>query len=159
PEFPDPERLRLLDSVFLAAAPNGYLPVYGFLGGEVESPWLFPEAGLLVPASAAVELTVSGPTPRWLRGPVEVEVLVENDPRPVVRFAAWPAHPTRMSVPLPVSGSHASVLIRLKAVSGVQLGPLRAALCGTAAFRSCRLHSVRPVSPKRHRNKETLFLS
>jgi hypothetical protein len=159
PAFSDPERLRLLDSFFLADAPKGYLPVYGFLGGTADAPWLLPEAGLIVPASPAVELTVSGPTPRWLRGPVEVEVLVENDPHPVFRFTVRPAHPTRVSIPLPMPGSYHSVLIRLKAVSGVHLGPLRAALCGAGAFRSCRLHSVRSISAQARRDKETLSLN
>jgi hypothetical protein len=138
----DLQRLRHLDSLFLPAARNGYVPVYGFHSCTEDGPWLFPEAGLLVPASASVELTVSGPAPRWLREPVEVEVLIESDPRPVSRFVAQPARIAKVSIPLGARSPHPSVLVRLKAVSGGHPGPLRAALCRDTAFRACRLHSV-----------------
>jgi SAM-dependent methyltransferase len=146
PPLPDPAGCREIEPLLLAAAPSGYLPVHGFApsgqGGQARG--LYPEAALLVPAGGEVELTVSGPAPRWLRRPVESEVYREDEALPAVSFTAPPGQSRRVRVALPCrSPSCGAVLVRIRAVSGFHLGPLRGRLCGEGGMVALRLHAVR----------------
>ena len=104
----DPERARHLDPLLLACATDRFLPLYGVHAVQTEEQdrycWIMPRAGLLVPASPALELTIGCPAamPFW-HGPMRIEFRLGTEPFPLAVVLVRAGKRVTLKLPIPPS--------------------------------------------------------
>jgi SAM-dependent methyltransferase len=122
PPPPPTEQLRRLDGFLLGRARHGFVPIHGIYPaeGNPQQPyfWLQPEAGLLLPVTRSVALTLSCPPQPYCVGPVRFEVRCEEERQPRCVLLLQPGKTTSVQVPLPVVGERPSLFLRLTANFG-----------------------------------------
>jgi hypothetical protein len=110
----------------LACSREGFVPIYGVgpnhAGSAGPFRWLQPEAGLLVPGDAAVELDVTVPPQSEPKQLLRLEVRVEESEYPLLALAIPSGESAHLRIPLPARGaSSTAVLLRLRLTPGLVL--------------------------------------
>lgn len=118
-----PTGSRELDRPLLATATRGFVPVYGvypFEGTESDGyHWIKPEAGFLIPAAEAVDLTMTAAAAFFRSMPARLEVYVEAQPLPRLVGLLEPGKTVTWRIPLRgIAAPHGSLLLRLRADLG-----------------------------------------
>jgi hypothetical protein len=103
----DAERCRHFDPLLLACASDGFLPIYGVYPVQVEGSerccWIQPRAGLIVPATDALELTMFCPPKPYTIGPVRMDIRLETERLPLAVVVLVPGERVTLRLPIPAS--------------------------------------------------------
>jgi SAM-dependent methyltransferase len=119
----EPGDCRRLDPLLLACAPDGFLPIHGVYPVQVEEQeryaWIQPDAGLIVPASDSLQVTVRCPAMPFCRKPVRIEIRLETERLPLAVFMVYPGQKVSLRLPIPASAvRHASLFVSIRANLG-----------------------------------------
>jgi ubiquinone/menaquinone biosynthesis C-methylase UbiE len=114
------ESLRWLETVLVAAARDGMVPIYGLHAAEVcegdHYHWIQPKAGFLVAPGDFLELTITCPPPCIRSEPARIDVCVEDQLAPILVVLIRPGMTVALKVPLKGRrADRSTVLIRLDA--------------------------------------------
>jgi SAM-dependent methyltransferase len=140
---------RDFDALLLACSREGFVPIYG-VGPSQSDPdgpfrWLQPQAGLLVPAGEAVELTVTAPQRPPAEQATRLEVWIEELEYPLLAIAIPPGETARLRVPLPPV-STASLLLRLRVAPGLVLPGEPSGEFGESRVAAVQLKGIRTAA-------------
>ena len=116
PPCMDAERSRRLDPLLLACAPDGFVPIYGVYSVQIEEQqrcyWIQPQAGLIVNATASLEITFSCPPKPFCAGPVRIEFRLESERLPIAVVLVDPGRRVTLKLPIPATAiRHASLFV------------------------------------------------
>jgi SAM-dependent methyltransferase len=152
----DAQRSRRFDPLLLACASDGFVPIYGVYPVQVEGPerycWLQPRAGLLVPASTALELTLFCPPKPFTIGPVRMDIRLESERLPIAVVVLSPGEKVTLKLPIPAAVlRHASLFVSLTANWGFLPSDLSSGPGGDTRLLAVRLHAYSSRPGNRYR--------
>jgi hypothetical protein len=148
PKSMDSDRCRRLDPLLLACAFDGFLPIYGIYPMQNEQQerycWIQPQAGLLLPASASLEVTVRCPAKPFCDRPVRIEFRLETERLPLAVFLVKAGKKVTLKLPVPASAvRHGSLFIGVLSNFGFLPSDFNSAPGCDTRLLSIQLHAVR----------------
>jgi SAM-dependent methyltransferase len=146
----DPEHARRLDPLLLGCTLDGFVPIYGVHSVHMDEQerysWIQPQAGLLVPAGTALEMTLACPPKPFCSAAVRIELRLETEPLPVAIFLVSPGKRTTLRLPIPVSvAKHDSLFVNITTNFGFMPSDFNPAPGSDTRLLAVRLHAVRAV--------------
>jgi ubiquinone/menaquinone biosynthesis C-methylase UbiE len=149
----DSERSRRLDPLLLSCAPDSFLPIYGVYPVQVEEQdrycWIQPQAGLLVPASPSLELTVRCPAKPFCDRPVRMEFRLESERLPLAVVLVSAGRRVTLKLPIPASAiRHDSLFISIISNFGFLPSDFNPTSSSDTRLLAVQLHGIRAVQSR-----------
>jgi hypothetical protein len=146
----DPERSRRLDPLLLACAADGFLALYGVYPVQAEAQdrycWMQPQAGLILPASSSLEVTVRCPGKPFCDGTVRMEFRLETERLPLAVVLLSAGNKVTLKLPIPASAMrHESLFISIVTNFGFLPSDFNPGPGGDTRLLAVQLHTIRPV--------------
>jgi hypothetical protein len=144
----DPERCRRLDPLLLACTADGFLPIYGVYPVQIEEQdrysWIQPQAGLLVPASASLEVTVRCPAKPFCDRAIRIDFRLETERLPLAVVVVEAGKKVTLKLPIPASAArHASLFVGITSNFGFLPSDFNPAPGCDTRLLAVQLHAIR----------------